>query len=143
MLISALFFNNFANLKRSQRVKRINKNKSRSVLFLPASSHHEGFQFQFKMCLRHTNKDQGYAWVIVILAFFCNTITLGPLWTVGIWTTKFELAFGQSKFYTSLVGSGLNAVYYVTGKKVLCDGIICKVMDQFLKTWVLEVQFSL
>ena len=113
------------------------------MLFLPASSHHEGFQFQFKMCLRHTNKDQGYAWVIVILAFFCNTITLGPLWTVGIWTTKFELAFGQSKFYTSLVGSGLNAVYYVTGKKVLCDGIICKVMDQFLKTWVLDVQFSL
>ena len=115
------FFNNFVNLK-SQRVKHIIKIKVDLScvlsLYFSTQSHHEGFlQFQFKMCLRHTNKDQGYAWVIVILAFFCNTITLGPLWTVGIWTTRFELAFGQSKFYTSLIGSGMNAVYYVTGKK--------------------------
>ena len=69
------------------------------------------------MCLNHKNKDQGYAWIIVILAFLCHTIVWGPLWTVGIWTTQFESAFGQSNAYTSLIGSGLNAVNYVAGKK--------------------------
>jgi hypothetical protein len=39
------------------------------------------------------------------------------MWTIGIWTTKFETVFGQSKTYTSFVGSGINATNYVAGKK--------------------------
>ena len=61
-------------------------------------------------------KDQGYAWVIVILAFICHTVVWGLMWTIGIWTTKFETVFGQSKTYTSFVGSGINATNYVAGK---------------------------
>ena len=65
--------------------------------------------------VRNKNKDQGYAWVIVFLAFVCHTGVWGLMWTVGIWTTKFESVFGKSVAYTSVVGSGLNAVNYVAG----------------------------
>ena len=37
------------------------------------------------------------------------------MWTVGIWTSTFEKVFEESLAYTSIVGSGLNAVNYVAG----------------------------
>ena len=76
-------------------------------------------------------KDQGYAWVIVILAFICHTVVWGLMWTIGIWTTKFETVFGQSKTYTSFVGSGINATNYVAGKIFL---------RQLSSTYILDFQ---
>ena len=72
-------------------------------------------------------KDQGYAWVIVILAFICHTVVWGLMWTIGIWTTKFETVFGQSKTYTSFVGSGINATNYVAGKNFFASCSICNI----------------
>ena len=74
------------------------------------------FTSEITMCVNTTKKDYGYAWVVCFLACLCNTVIWGIIWTIGIWITHFELAFGESKTYTSLIGSGLNATTYIAGK---------------------------
>jgi hypothetical protein len=66
--------------------------------------------------LKNNQKDQGYGWIIVLLAFCCHTCVWGLMWTVGIWTSTIQEVFGESVTYTSLLGSGINGVNYAGGK---------------------------
>ena len=75
--------------------------------------------------------------MIVILAFICHTVVWGLMWTIGIWTTQFETVFGQSKTYTSFVGSGINATNYVAGKNLFAWIIFQDLIFTKLSVWVL------
>ena len=70
--------------------------------------------------LSNQQKDRGYAWVVVFLAFCCHTVVWGLSYTIGIWTSTFEDAFGASKAVTSTIGSGLTGINYVAGQCYIC-----------------------
>ena len=61
--------------------------------------------------------DGGYGWITVILSFTCNTVIWGIMWTIGIWTQQFKNEFTTASMgYISFVGSGINAMTYLSGK---------------------------
>ena len=66
--------------------------------------------------LSNQQKDRGYAWVVVFLAFCCHTVVWGLIYTIGIWTSTFEEAFGASKAVASTIGSGLTGINYIAGR---------------------------
>ena len=68
--------------------------------------------------LSNQQKDRGYAWVVVFLAFCCHTVVWGLSYTIGIWTSTFEEAFGASKAVTSTIGSGLTGINYIAGQNL-------------------------
>ena len=53
--------------------------------------------------------------MVVFLAFCCHTVVWGLIYTIGIWTSTFEEAFGASKTVASTVGSGLTGINYIAG----------------------------
>ena len=78
--------------------------------------------------LSNQQKDRGYAWVVVFLAFCCHTVVWGLSYTIGIWTSTFEEAFGASKAVTSTIGSGLTGINYIAGQIFLFENWVSEVL---------------
>ncbi len=67
--------------------------------------------------LRTDVKDGGYGWIAILASFLAHTVVWGILWTIGIWTQEFQKAFEtESVGYVSFIGSGINAVNYISGE---------------------------
>ena len=60
--------------------------------------------------------DGGYAWVILVAAFFIQSIVDGICYSFGIFFLEFQDYFGEDKDTTSWAGSVLNGTYMLVGE---------------------------
>lgn len=65
--------------------------------------------------LKPTSKDTGYAWVIVVSAFFLQAIQDGVRFSYGLFFVEFLTEFRQTKADTAWVGSIMLSVFNLGG----------------------------
>ena len=62
--------------------------------------------------------DQGWAWMVLVAAFFCNVTFDGIIYSFGVLYVDLLDAFGESKGHTSWIGSVISGVYAIIGECV-------------------------
>ena len=60
--------------------------------------------------------DRGWAWIILIAAFFCNVTFDGIIFSFGMFYLEFLEYFKQGRGVTSWIGSVISGVYAIVGK---------------------------
>ena len=60
--------------------------------------------------------DEGWAWVVLVAAFFCNVCFDGIIFSFGIIFIELLDAFGESKSDTAWIGSVISGTYGIVGE---------------------------
>ena len=60
--------------------------------------------------------DRGWAWIILIAAFFYNVTFDGIIFSFGMFYLEFLEYFKQGRGVTSWIGSVISGVYAIVGK---------------------------
>ena len=68
--------------------------------------------------------DQGWAWMVLVAAFFCNVTFDGIIYSFGVLYVDLLDAFGESKGHTSWIGSVISGVYAIIGEYV-SSNVVC------------------
>ncbi len=61
-------------------------------------------------------RDRGWAWVVLLAAFFCNVAFDGIIFSFGFFYLDFLLHFRRGRGATAWIGSVLSAVYALVGE---------------------------
>ena len=64
-----------------------------------------------------SNRDSGYAWLVLMSSVLCMMIVFGISWTVGLFYVIFLEEFGGSKEAVALVSSLNTATLFFAGKR--------------------------
>ena len=59
--------------------------------------------------------DQGWSWLVLVAAFFCNVTFDGIIFSFGIFYVEFLQYFNEGRGLTSWTGSMISAVYGLVG----------------------------
>ncbi len=62
--------------------------------------------------------DKGWAWIILVAAFFCNVTFDGIIFSFGMFYLEFIDYFKQGRGVTSWIGSVISGVYAIVGEDV-------------------------
>ena len=60
--------------------------------------------------------DRGWAWIILLTAFFCNVTFDGIIFSFGMFYREFLDYFEQGRGVTSWIGSVISGVYAIVGE---------------------------
>ena len=60
--------------------------------------------------------DEGWSWVVLVAAFFCNVCFDGIIFSFGVIYVELLDAFGASKSETSWIGSVISGMYGIIGE---------------------------